>query len=83
MQKTSNTNHVAAVGNEMTGEYECDTDDNVKVDVTSGGRENGDSEEYEYADEEEFWEPASQEHELKTQLEKLLEIPVIREGSLE
>ena len=34
--------------------------------------------EYDYAGEEEFWEPASQERELKLQLEKVLEIPVIK-----
>ena len=40
-------------------------------------------EEYEYADEDEFWEPASMEDELKCQLERVLEIPVINQDDLE
>lgn len=39
--------------------------------------------EYDYADEKEFWEPASQEKELKMQVEKLTEIPVIKRDSLQ
>ena len=33
--------------------------------------------EYDYADEKEFWEPASQESESVMQVEKLTEIPVV------
>ena len=40
------------------------------------------SEEYEYANEEEFWEPASQEKELKMQVEKLTGVPVINREAL-
>ena len=39
--------------------------------------------EYDYANEEEFWEPASQEKELKMQVEKLTEVPVINRDALE
>lgn len=42
-----------------------------------------DNAEYEYADEQEFWEPASRETELKLQLEKVLEIPVVSQDELQ
>ena len=38
--------------------------------------------EYEYADEDEFWEPASMEDELKCQLETL-QMPIIKKEDLE
>lgn len=39
--------------------------------------------EYDYTDEEEFWKPASQEAELKLQLDKILKITLIEENALE
>ena len=47
------------------------------------GENNKNDEEYEYADEQEFWEPASRETELKLQLQKVLEIPVVRQDELQ
>ena len=41
------------------------------------------SDEYEYANEVEFWEPASQEKELKMQVEKLIDVPVINRDTLQ
>ena len=41
------------------------------------------SDEYEYANEVEFWEPASQEKELKMQVEKLIDVPVINKDALQ
>ena len=37
----------------------------------------------EYANEEDYWEPASREEELKMQVEKLTEVPVINNEALE
>ena len=39
--------------------------------------------EYHYANEEDYWEPASREEELKMQVEKLTEVPVINNEALE
>ena len=41
-----------------------------------------DNDEHEYSDEDEYWEPASMEDELKRQLETILQIPVINRDDL-
>lgn len=55
---------------DISQNYEVDSHDNERR-------------EYEYADEEEFWEPASQEQELKIQLGNILQIPIIKEEHLQ
>ena len=77
---TRDQSGVSAAGNEATDNYEYD--DCIEKDglTTRNTQEN---EEYEYTNEEEFWEPASQEKELKMQVEKLTEIPVINSDSLQ
>ena len=51
---------------------ECDEETTIK-----------NMEEYDYTDEKEFWKPASQEAELKLQLDKILKITLIEENALE
>ena len=41
------------------------------------------NDEYNYANEEDYWEPASREEELKMQVEKLTGVPVINNEALE
>ena len=65
--------------NDDNDNYELDA--NVDDKYCEPGETFGD--EYDYADEKEFWEPASQEKELKMQVEKLIEIPVIERDALQ
>ena len=62
-----------------TDNYEHDA--SVDENYCKPGETIGD--EYDYANEEEFWEPASQEKELKMQVEKLTEVPVINRDALQ
>ena len=64
-----------------------DNDDGYELDgdVDENYSKPGESfdDEYDYADEKEFWEPASQESELVMQVEKLTEIPVVKRDELQ
>ena len=64
------------------GHYEFDNADGGAAESVAKENDTGDTEEYEYAYEEEFWVPASQETELKLQLDKFLRIPVVEEEDL-
>ena len=66
-------------GKDLTYDYEMDG--SVDKNYSKPGETIGD--EYDYANEKEFWEPASQEKELKMQVEKLTEIPVINNKDLQ
>ena len=80
-KKTPNVSHNSEA-------IDCDTNDNDHYDKPDQN-ENimegtiGDIEEYEYADQEEYWEPASQERELKLQLTKLIGTSAIKQEALE
>ena len=70
---------ISPTGRDSNDNYELDgnVDESYCKPVESVG------DEYDYANEEEFWEPASQEKELKMQVEKLTEIPVINNEALQ
>ena len=72
---------ISPTGKDLTDNYELDgsVDDNCSN--CKPGETVGD--EYDYANEKEFWEPASQEKELKMQVEKLTEVPVINNDALQ
>ena len=70
---------MCSAANDDTDNY--GVDGSVDENYCKPGETIGD--EYDYADEKEFWEPASQEKELKMQVEKLTEIPVIKRDSLQ
>ena len=61
----------------MTDHYEMDG--SVDENYCESGKNVGE----EYANEEDYWEPASREEELKMQVEKLTEVPVINNEALE
>lgn len=74
--KIAVTSETTDVGNYET---DCSLDDSIrkKVEMTRN------IDEYDYTDEEEFWEPASQETELKLQLDKILKLPIIQKEEME
>lgn len=86
--RIASTNHSEplSVSNEH---HDCGTNGNDHIDEPDKNENMmqegtiGDVEEYEYTNEEEYWEPASQERELKLQLTKLIGTSVIKRETLE
>ena len=72
---------ISPTGRDLTDNYELDGSVDENYSNCKPGETAGD--EYDYANEKEFWEPASQEKELKMQVEKLTEIPVINNEDLQ
>ena len=67
---------VSTTSKSLSDQYELDG----SVDENYGKNIN---DEDHYANEEDYWEPASREEELKMQVEKLTEVPVINNEALE
>ena len=68
------------IGIDLTDNYELDGSIHENHSNCKPGETIGD--EYDYANEKEFWEPASQEKELMMQVQKLTEIPMINNEAL-
>ena len=79
-QVTPNKDDIRAspILKDLSDHYELDG--SVDENYSKPGENVGD--EYDYADKKEFWEPASQEKELKIQVERLTEVQVINNDAL-